>query len=61
LVRPPCDEEALFQLAKKRLAADERNALRNEWTAWAREWYGKIAAAAQAHGPVPEFKAAPME
>jgi len=59
LVHAPCSEEELSQVAKKRLPPDERNALRNKWTAWAREWYRSIEAAAKSGGKAPAFKTAP--
>jgi len=61
LVRAPFGEEALLQVARKRLPPDERNALRNKWTAWARAWYRTIEAAAKTRGAVPEFQPGPLE
>jgi ABC-type Fe3+ transport system substrate-binding protein len=61
LARAPFSEEALLQLAKKRLPPDARNALRNRWSAWARGWYGAIEKAARENGAVPEFAPAPTE
>ncbi|MGD0090869.1 MAG: ABC transporter substrate-binding protein [Planctomycetota bacterium] len=61
LVRAPFSEEALRQLAGKRRAPDERNALRNKWSAWAREWYGEIQSAAKHGLPLPVFTPAPLE
>jgi len=61
LARAPFNEEALKRLIQQRLPADARNALRNRWSAWAREWYGAIAAAAGNKGPVPRFKPAPTD
>lgn len=61
LARAPLSEETLVALSKRRLPPDQRNALRNRWAAWAREWYGTIEEAARSNGPVPEFKPAPAE
>jgi iron(III) transport system substrate-binding protein len=61
LVRAPFSEEALRSMPRKRLAPDERNALRNKWSAWARDRYAAIQAAARNNGPVPEFAPAPLE
>jgi len=59
LGQAPLSEAAVAKLAAAKLPADERNALRNRWSAWAREWYAAIARAARTGGPVPEFRAAP--
>jgi ABC-type Fe3+ transport system substrate-binding protein len=61
LARAPMSEEALFQIAKKKLSSDQSNALKNKWTAWARGWYQSIQRAAECNGPVPEFVPAPTE
>jgi iron(III) transport system substrate-binding protein len=61
LCKAPLSEDALLAIGKARLPADKRNALRNKWSAWAREWYAAITKAAKENGPVPEFKAAPAE
>jgi ABC-type Fe3+ transport system substrate-binding protein len=55
LVRPPLNKEELMQVAGRAMLPDERNALKNKWTAWAREWYQRVAQAARENGPVPEF------
>lgn len=61
LCKAPLSEDTLLAIGKARLPTDKRNALRNKWSAWAREWYAAITKAAKENGPVPEFKAAPVE
>lgn len=55
LCRSPLSEAALEKVSKKNMSADERNQLKNKWSAWARDWFAKIEAAARANGPAPEF------
>ena len=61
LARAPFSEEALMAFAKKRMLPDERNKLRNKWSAWARDWYQQIEKAARVNGQVPAFTPAPLE
>ena len=61
LGRPALSEDALMKIARKRLPADTRNALRNRWSAWARERYEAIERAAKEKGSVPGFVPAPVE
>ncbi|MFH0939625.1 MAG: ABC transporter substrate-binding protein [Planctomycetota bacterium] len=58
LARPPISEQAVNVLAEQALLADERNALKNQWTGWARVWFKAITTAALKNGPVPEFQSA---
>jgi len=43
------------------MPADARNALRNRWSAWARERYKQFENAARTKGPVPAYAPAPKE
>lgn len=61
LGQAPMSEQALLDLGGRRLGADQRNALRNKWSAWARERFRAIRFAAETTGPVPDFKAAPVD
>jgi hypothetical protein len=61
LCKPPLSEAALLKVALKDLPADERNALKNIWSAWARQWYAKVKCAAETNGAVLEFQPAPTE
>jgi iron(III) transport system substrate-binding protein len=61
LVRPPFSKEDLLKVAGTPWTADERNALKNKWSAWARKWYMSIERAARENGGVPEFHTAPLE
>ena len=59
LGRPPYGEDAIAKLAKKKMTPDERNALRNRWIAWARNWYGKVKSTAETNSPAPEWVKGP--
>jgi ABC-type Fe3+ transport system substrate-binding protein len=56
MTQAPIGEEAFLKLARKHMTADERNALRNRWSAWARGWYGKIRRAAETGGEAPAWE-----
>jgi len=60
LPRPPFSEAQLMALAKKFITPDERNALRNRWSAWARSWYREVAEAARGNRTDPVFSPAPL-
>lgn len=59
LARAPMTEDAIRQIAQRRMTSDQRNVLKNKWTSWARTWYQAIERAAETHGPVPDFLPAP--
>ena len=63
LAQPPFSEDASFKLAAKTksMTPDERNALKNKWVAWGRNWYAQIEHAAETNGPVPVITVAPSE
>jgi len=61
LGKVPFSEAKLAEIAARPLTADRRNALKNKWSTWARDWYGAIQHEAEVKGPVPEFSAAPEE
>lgn len=66
LCRAPLSEDALLKIdnppdGTPPLTPDKRNALRNKWSAWARERYAAIERAAKENGKAPEFKPAPVE
>jgi ABC-type Fe3+ transport system substrate-binding protein len=47
LCKPPISEKELLDIAARKPSADDINALKNKWTAWARESYGKVEASAR--------------
>jgi ABC-type Fe3+ transport system substrate-binding protein len=57
LARAPFNENELKKLVDgfARLTPDDRNALRNRWSAWARRRYQAIEAAAKTQAAVPDF------
>jgi len=61
LGRAAMSEDDLLTIARKRMPADARNALRNRWSAWARERYKQFENAARTKGPVPAYAPAPKE
>jgi hypothetical protein len=63
LAQPPFSEDAALKLAArtKAMTPDQRNALKNKWVAWARDWYGAVERAAETNGSVPKFVGAPTE
>ncbi|HYF51434.1 MAG TPA: ABC transporter substrate-binding protein [Planctomycetota bacterium] len=59
VVKPPFTEEQLMSMTKVFFTPDQRNSLRNKWSAWARKRYQGIAKAAQ-HGSAYDDSPAPL-